>query len=195
MAYVTDQELTRYVGSEIQADAEFITAARLAAEEAVNAYCGRSFDAASTATNVYAVRPCQRVVTIHDIIDTTGITVTDDGSTVAAADIQLEPLNGKRWTGEAAAPYYRIRRLGSYWTHSADGEATLSITSTRWGWASIPDAVVEATKILAKDVLHVRVNRFGVAGFGEFGVVRVRDNPHVAMLLKGLRHPWANGIA
>jgi hypothetical protein len=70
----------------------------------------------------------------------------------------------------------------------------VSVTSTRWGWAAIPPEVVEATAILAKDLAHVRTNRFGTAGFGEFGVIRVRDNPHVILLLANLHHPMAVGV-
>jgi hypothetical protein len=53
-----------------------------------------------------------------------------------------------------------------------------------WGWAVRPAPVIEATKILAKDILMQRDTRNGVAAFGEFGSLRVRLNPYVEELLK-----------
>jgi hypothetical protein len=74
-----------------------------------------------------------------------------------------------------------------------NGKASVSVTAT-WGWATTPAPAIEAVKILAKDILHQRDNRSGVAGFGEFGAVRVRQNPYVAMLLDPLRRAQQFGI-
>lgn len=193
MAYVDPTEFQEYVGSDLAADEEAIARCLAAAEAAVNDHCGRTFDPpvtpAAPLTKLYVRDDCD-LVTIHDLVDATSLVIVDNGTTLDADDYQLEPFN--QWTG--ARPYYRIRRIRGWWSECRGG-ATISVTSPRWGWASIPPEVVQATFLLAKDLVHLRDNRFGVAGFGEFGAIRVRDNPHVTMLLKSLVHPSKIGIA
>lgn len=191
MAYLSLDEFTGYVGSELAADRTSLQAALLAAEQAINDHCGRNFNTTATSATARSYLPCGDVVVTHDIGDTTGLIISNFGSTVASGTYQLEP-NPVSWAG-VTQPYYRIRLLnGAYWTQSG-GQATVTVTA-KWGWPAVPAQVVEATAILAKDLAHLRQNRFGVAGFGEYGVIRVRDNPHVVMLLSRLRHPMAVGI-
>ena len=102
--------------------------------------------------------------------------------------MQLEPVNNLLPDG-TVCPYHTIRRITGYWTCHGR-EASVSVTSTRWGWAAVPPKVKLATLVLAKDYASLRDTRFGVAGFGEFGVVRTRiDNLQVLQLLRGLGHP------
>lgn len=191
MSYVNPDDFLAYVGSTVSADEDIITRDLAAAEARVDEYCGRSFAAPSgSATKTY-VPDNANVVTIHDLVDATNIVVADNGATLDADDFQLEPL--QQWAG--ARTYYRIRRLNGWWYQFGCGRPTISVTSARWGWASVPAEVTEAVFLLGKDLVHLRENRFGVAGFGEFGAVRVRDNPHVKMLLDPYRHPSKIGIA
>lgn len=191
MAYLEPQELVDYVGSEIVDDHPFLVRCLAAASEAVNDYCGRSFETPVVPPTVVTryYYPVADTVVIHDLVDATGLVVVDDGTTVDAADYQLEPVNNVSTSG-LVRPYHRIRRLGVCWSSpSRSGEVSIEVTSNRWGWPAVPAVVKEATAVLAKDIVHLRTTRFGVAGFGEFGVVRVRDNPHVKMLLANVRHP------
>lgn len=195
MAYCTLDEFRSYVASEVAGDNDFLVDTLAATEDAINDYCGRAFDNLTTSiTRTYV--PHADVVEIHDISDTSGVVLLDNGASVSTSDVQFEPTNTVNAAG-LTTPKYKIRRLSTCWTPPTRNarEATVSVTSTHWGWASVPPQVKEATLILGKDVAHVRANRFGVAGFGEFGVIRVRDNPHVAMMLRNLRHPSAFGIA
>jgi hypothetical protein len=186
VAYVSAAAFATYVGAEGGQNADELAAALAAAEQAVNDHCGRTFDPpAGSATRRYAARPYAATLTIHDLSALTAATVTDDGTSVSLSDLQFEPVDGRTRSG-AVRPYTHVRRLSGSWS-TTSGEATISITSAYWGWTTVPAQVVEATKILGKDLVHLRQNRFGVAGFGEFGVVRVRDNPHVSMLLASLR--------
>lgn len=153
-----------------------------AAEVAVNEHCGRNFNAASTASARLFRPESLRLVTIDDC--TTVTSVVENGATVAASGYQLEPLNGRRPSG-LDVPFDRIRRIyGDWYMDGADevGRATISVTAT-WGWAATPPPVIEATKILAKDIISQRDTRNGVAAFGEFGSLRVRLNPYVEQLL------------
>jgi hypothetical protein len=190
--YLTLPEFIDYVGSEIIVDEVFLASCLATAEDAVNDHCRRAFDvpAATSITRSYV--PAGDVVVTHDFVDTTNLVITNDGTATALSAVQLEPLNNVSWSG-LARPYCQIRLRDACWARDGD-RATVSVTSTRWGWPAVPPQVVEATRILAKDIAHVRQNRFGTAGFGEFGVIRVRDNPHVDMLLAGLLHPMTVGV-
>lgn len=193
MVYCNLSEFTSYVGSEISTDTDFLADALAATEDAINDYCGRSFDTVTGAlTRSYVA--ADDVVEIHDIHNTAGVTITDNGTSIAVADVQFEPINPVSWAG-LTSPKYKIRLLTGCWSKTTNWrQATVSVTSSNWGWAAVPPEVKEATLILGKDIAHIRANRFGVAGFGDFGVVRVRDNPHVKQLLNGLRHPSAFGV-
>jgi hypothetical protein len=190
--YLSLGDFITYVGSEIAVDEMFLARCLATAEDAVNDHCGRAFDvpAATSITRTYV--PMGDTVVTHDFVDTTNLVIANDGTSTALSAVQLEPLNNVSWSG-LARPYCQIRLRDACWARDGD-RATVSVTSTRWGWPAVPPQVVEATAILAKDVAHVRQNRFGTAGFGEFGVIRVRDNPHIEMLLANLLHPMAVGV-
>jgi hypothetical protein len=194
MAYCTLPEFTTYVASEIGADDAYLDDVLSATEDAINDYCGRTFDTIVGSLTRSYVPSCD-IVEIHDISDTAGATITDNGATVALTDVQFEPVNPALLNG-LIVPKSQIRRIHGSWSTPTQNsrQATVSVTSTHWGWAVVPPQVKQATLILGKDVAHLRANRFGVAGFGEFGVVRVRDNPHVEMLLRKLRHPATVGV-
>lgn len=194
MAYCTLEEFTTYVASEITGDIAYLDDVLSATEDAINDHCGRTFDSiVGSLTRSYV--PSEDIVEIHDISDTDGATITDNGAAVALTDVQFEPVNTVAFNG-LTVPRTQIRRIRGNWSTPTQNsrEATVSVTSTHWGWAAVPPQVKEATLILGKDVAHLRANRFGVAGFGDFGVVRVRDNPHVEMMLRKLRHPATVGI-
>jgi hypothetical protein len=82
-------------------------------------------------------------------------------------------------------PYTKIRALGgSFPTAYAYGRAhTLQITGV-WGWPSVPDDVKYAALIEASRLFHRKDSPQGVAGFGEFGSIRVsRSDADVNALL------------
>jgi hypothetical protein len=171
---VSLQDFKLYVGSEIAANQVELQASLTAAELAVQYHCHRAFSAtATTATaRVFTIRSGQ-VLEVDEFTDTTGLIVDNDGTIIAAVDYQLEPTDGIVYG--MSAPYRAIRLLNS--TSWAD-EVTVT---AKWGW--LPAGVYEATRVLAKDLAGLRDTRFGVAGWGDFGVVRMRDNPQVLSLL------------
>lgn len=180
MAYISLADFKLYVRNELGSTDDVMLQAGLnAAEAAINEMCGRSFDVAGAASVRVFVPESEQLVIIDDA--TTVTLVQENDATVDASGYQLEPLNGRRRSGKVV-PYDQIRRIYGTWYQDPERRASLSITGT-WGWAATPAEVIEATKILAKDILHQRDNRSGVAGFGEFGSVRVRQNPYVVELV------------
>lgn len=189
--YIALADANAYVGAETTSSVDVVAAAIAAAENAVDRHCGRRFTvtAASATTRTYAPTPC--VVVTHDFATTTDLVVSDDGTTVDGSAFQLEP-SAVSWDG-SSSPWWRIRRTSGAW--AVDGERrTVSVTA-RWGWPAIPAEVVQAALIVTKDLVHARDLRFGVASFGDYGVIRARENPIVADLLAHLRHDSTIGVA
>ncbi|MGA0894137.1 MAG: hypothetical protein ACO3S5_05895 [Ilumatobacteraceae bacterium] len=183
MSYVSLADFKSWVRNELgTADDPILQAGLDAAEVAINEHCGRNFNVAAGGSGRNFVPESPRLVIIDDCISVTS--VAENGATIAASGYQLEPLNGRRPSG-MQVPYDQIRRIYGDWYIDAtdEGRATLHIHAN-WGWAATPAPVIEATKILAKDILMQRDTRNGVAAFGEFGSLRVRLNPYVEELLK-----------
>lgn len=192
-SYVALNEFQDYARNELAGSDDIIQQTCLdAAEQMINEFCARSFTVASvtaTARTYTPISPWTDVLRIHDCIAVSS--VVEDGATVATVDYQLEPLNNFAWSG-ATIPYEQIRRPNNIWYWDG-GKATVTVTA-RWGWASTPDAVKSATLIIAKDVYQQRNTTSGVAGFGEFGAIRVRMNPLALNLLAPYRRAEAFGI-
>lgn len=105
----------------------------------------------------------------------------------AVGDFQLVTHRGTSTQTSAPEkePFTQIRAVGSlrFPMPSATGRLDLVRVTGTWGWDAVPHAVHEACLIVAAETFKLRDAPFGVAGFGEFGVVRVRDNPKAAVLL------------
>lgn len=191
--YVTLAQLKDYARNEIAAaDDTVLQLALDSAEMMVNNFCGRTFTvaAAASARSYTPDGLAAKVLKIHDC--TTITSIVEAGSTLDAASYQPEPVNGIMPNGDVR-PFDSVRRYGGIWLWD-DAKARIVVTAT-WGWASVPYRVQEATLIVAKDIYQQRNTNAGVAGFGEFGAVRVRMNPIVIDLLTPLRRVEAFGIA
>jgi hypothetical protein len=64
----------------------------------------------------------------------------------------------------------------------SDRRATLQVTA-KFGWSAVPVDVEEACLLKAASLFKRKDAPFGVAGFGEFGVVRIRRDSDVGELL------------
>ena len=192
MAIVTLPDFKSYARNELgTADDVTILAALDAAHYMVYEYVGRSLELAGSASVRQFVPQSLTVLRIDDC--TTVTSVVNNTVTLATTDYQTEPV-GNRAASGAYRPITMLRLINGGSWYMDELEATVSVTAT-WGWSEVPAAGIEAVKVLAKDILHQRDNRSGVAGFGEFGAVRVRQNPYVTMLLDPLRRVESFGIA
>lgn len=187
-SYATLVELKARLEITDNADDTRLTDALSAASRGIEKFCGRQFNKATTATTrVYYPRAgCW--VDVDDIHTTTDLVVkTDEGddgtyeTTWSTTDYQLEPLNGIV-DGETGWPYSIIRAVASRYFPATSQRAPVQVTA-QWGWNAVPASVKEATLVLAEDVFKLADTPFGAGGFGEFGRIRARENPHVAMLV------------
>lgn len=146
-------------------------------------YCHRQFNQDTSATARLYDPMNQGLVIVDDFYTTSGfiLETDDDGdgvfeNTWTTADYELRPLNGVR-NGRTGWPYWQIVvRHNSTKRFVASPAANVRVTA-QWGWAAVPDNVIQAAKQLAADTFQLKDNRLGIAGSDQFGnVIRVRDN-------------------
>jgi hypothetical protein len=143
------------------------------ASRLVDSYTQRYFYNAGTATRIFV--PLDNYVTeIDDLISLSVLETSDGdeyGTTWAAKDYQLEPLNGNV-DGLTNHPATRIRAVDDFLFNVLDLEATVRVTGV-WGWSAVPTAVKQATVIQAARIFRRNDSPLGIAGFGDMGAVRV----------------------
>lgn len=158
-----------------------------AASRRIDGECSRRFyiDATTSARTYAANRSA--FVFVDDIATTTGLVVKVDDTFSGAysttltvgTDYQNEPLN-------AAAqnePITLLRALNVGFPVEGNGRALIEVTA-KWGWPAIPDAIREATVLLAARQFKRLDSPLGVAGFGDLGAIVVRRiDPDVAAMV------------
>lgn len=164
-----------------------------AASRRIDGECSRRFYADSNATaRTYAASRHDMIV-VDDISSATGLVVKIDDdangsfeTTLAVGvDFQLEPLN----SFAQSKPVNMLRALDTDWPVAANGRTLVEVTA-RWGWPTVPDAIREATVLLAARQFRRLDSPLGVAGFGDLGAIVVRRiDPDVASMIAPYRLP------
>lgn len=160
-----------------------------AASKEVNKHTHRQFNKADIASaRVY--KPLSRnIVYTDDFWTTEGLVVAVDSNgsrsyttIMSPSDYEVYPLNGIV-DGEPGWPFWKIklRDFGSFST----GYASVQVTA-KWGWEAVPDLVRQATYLLANEGFAAKGAPLGVAGYGNFGEIRVRPNSLASNKLCGL---------
>ena len=188
--YVQLEEFKSTISMKGEAFADEDIAASLAAASRQADYItGRRFyaDADANQERWYTPRESDFLY-INDLIELTSLMTDPDGDgtyedTWAATDYRLEPLNAVL----DGRPFTLVRRksAGSF-RFPTSYEQSVQVTG-RFGWATVPAEVREATSLLAHRLLkRKRESPTGVAGFGMDGAtVRVMaSDPDVLALLQ-----------
>ena len=148
------------------------------ASRAIDAHCNRRFylDAQVSARVFAAEHPT--VIKVPDFSTSAGLIIKTDTTgngtfdlTWATDDYQLEPLNGIQ-EGLEGWPYWRIRAIDDE-AFPVDTRARVQITA-KWGWAAVPDAVLQACLIQALANFKRKDAPYGVVGFDEYGAARAQ---------------------
>lgn len=189
--YATDAELKSRLGISDANDDVAIAAAMSTSSRNVEKYCRRQFND-SEAVSARRYYPLSReIVLVDDFHTTTGLVVetdVDDDGTYetlwASSDYECFPLGGVR-DGVTGWPYWKLRAVDAYCFYDTR-RPNVRVTA-RWGWEAVPASVKEATLALAEEVFKMKDSPYGIAGFGEFGFVRVRENPKIVSMLKDYR--------
>ena len=177
--YVTLAQVKAALRITDSVDDTLIEGAVESASRLIDGYCARNFYQSGTVTRYFAT-PDSLICQTDDLAGT-AITIESnpagDGNWVtwAATDYQLEPLNGN--LDGIAWAYDRVRAISDYVFPTGnqfadEGEALVRITGV-FGWPSVPKAIETACLIQSTRIFKRYDSPLGVAGFGDFGAVRV----------------------
>lgn len=202
MAYATLSELRRFVGVDDSWDDPSLSLALLVGKQRCDDITGRTFDAATVAAarTLHAEDGYRlRLPAGWDIQSASGLIIrtddNDDGTYettwTIGTDFELEAGIGP--SGQSGWPTTALTAVGSRWWPTGTARRAVQITAL-WGWPAVPDAVKQATLLLASEAWKLKDAPFGVAAFGDFGPMRVRDNPAVAILLRDYAHPMKRAV-
>ena len=178
--YTTVADLARYLTIDAVTYNDDLAHAINTASRQIDGHCGRVFYP-NTTTGVYETRYYYSAdpslllindcITINEIALGTG-TTNAYPTIVPSTEYVTEPLNGYA-DGLMGWPITRVRFtddhiLPTQWQQYPDVRI-----SARWGWSVAPEPVRQACLIMAAEIFKMREAPFGVAGFAEFGAVRV----------------------
>lgn len=148
-----------------------------AASRKIDKYAGRIFydSGSATAKTFRADDPYQ--LDVPDFHTITGFAAktdtTNDGTfdtTWVAADYQVEPLDPP-----PGFPWWWITAVDKKTFPTGSRRARVEITA-RWGWAAVPTDIEIVCLELAGELFKRKESPFGIAGFSEFGPVRVSSS-------------------
>jgi hypothetical protein len=196
--YCTVEELKSRVGITDTTDDFELALAAAGASRAIDEITGRYFWR-GTDTRTYVPESISRQP-LDDLVSVTTFKADQDGDGV----FEQTWTQGTDYALEVAAGKYNPAAKGEQWPYTAavvinGGKLfpfvwmwshldRIQVTGV-FGWPAVPLNVKNAALIAAAQIFKIKDAPFGVAGFGEFGVVRVQQNPQVMWLL----HRYING--
>lgn len=184
--YATVAALKSRLGVSDTVDDYELHAACFAASRALEQHCQRTFyrSASGTVRTLVADNPYRLFLPAFcDLVSVSALATSDSGDGVfgtpwAVTEYQLLPYNPG--AAPEPRPYDEIMAVGALTFPSCAFDRgrydRVQVTGV-WGWASVPQAIKQAALILAQETFKAKDTFGGVAGFGEFGVVRLRENP------------------
>jgi hypothetical protein len=158
----------------------------------IDAHCGRRFYR-GTALEERTFEPdATDRIAVDDIADLTGIEVsvdvggTGDFTSWDATGFQAWPYNAAS-SGPEPQPWTELRAVGQQAFPSIDGRLgrrdRVKVNAI-WGWPQVPSVVRSACLLQVGRLFKRRSSPEGVAGFGQFGDIRIqRLDPDVVALL------------
>ena len=190
--YCTVEELKSRLGITDTSDDFELGLAAAGASRAIDEITGRYFWR-GTDTRTYIPESISRQ-SLDDLVSVTSLKVDRDGDGV----FEETWTQGTDYALEVAPGKYNAAAKGEQWPYTAAQVITggklfpfvwmwshldrIQVTGV-FGWAAVPLNVKNASLIAAAQIFRIKDAPFGVAGFGEFGVVRVQQNPQVMWLL------------
>ena len=196
--YCTVEELKSRLGITDTSDDFELGLAAAGASRAIDEITGRYFWR-GTDTRTYIPESISRQ-SLDDLVSVTSLKVDRDGDGV----FEETWTQGTDYALEVAPGKYNAAAKGEQWPYTAAQVITggklfpftwmwshldrIQVTGV-FGWPAVPLNVKNAAIIAGAQIFRIKDAPFGVAGFGEFGVVRVQSNPQVMWLL----HRYING--
>jgi len=192
--YITDVDLRKYLGSDTSNFSTVVSAACTVASRAVEAMCGRTFNAESSTTTLY-LDPENRYEVCFgiDVYTTSSLVLSiDDGSgtypTSWTLDNQflLEPRN-QRYGSITGYPWTAARAIrGNWFPPSQYGFESVKLVA-KPGWAAVPAEVPLAALEIAAMLYKAKDAADGFVGLDGWGPARLRaEFPMAAKILAPL---------
>ena len=165
-----------------------ISSAISSASRAIDAYCGRRFYLDGGVSSHDYKADNKDWLYVDDFSTTTGLVVKfdtgDNGTfdkTVATSDYIAMPFN-QIMGGIEGSAYYIVRMVDDDFPTSG-GRPRVQVTA-KYGWANTPDAITQATYLLASEYFFAKNAPFGIAGISEAGYsITTRNSPMVKRLI------------
>ena len=188
--YATVEDLREHLGDDgSRLPLRLLERAITAASRAVDMHTGRRFWKDETPTTRRYRTRWDDVAWVDDIASTTDLVIETDDGTWGSGDFALWPYDADQTDPDAHA-WWRVEAVGGRRFPVLQGQVSLRVTAY-FGWSGVPDAVNAATLLKAAQLFQRRDAVFGVAGFAEFGAVRItRKDPDVIDLLAGYVRGW-----
>lgn len=191
--------LKSYLGITVSTYDTLLNLAVNAASRSIDNFCQRKFWLDPTATvQTFVPQSLNCISFDEDIGDSASVILKTDASgdgtfetTWASTDYELLPVNAANAFPEAE-PWTAIRAVGTKtfpwlvntWLTRLD---RVQITA-KWGWPTVPDSVTQACLIKAARLFHRKDSPQGIAGFGDFGPVRLSRSEDADVV--GLLNPY-----
>lgn len=183
-AYATVPELKAWVTLSDNLDDVVMQSVLDSVSRWIDQYCGTHFWQDGTvgvpvARTFTACSNQCRCIDIDDLVSLSTLKTDEGGDgtfevTWSASDYQLQDVN--RPNGE---PFTKIEAVASLTFPARTSPGTradrIEVTGV-WGWGAVPNPVKQACLLQASRMLKRRYSPEGVAGFGEFGLIRVSQS-------------------
>lgn len=196
--YLTTTEAREYCGLSDLADTELLDATVEAVSRLIDNHCQRHFFATASSARTFATQSADRLRlgAFNDLVSVTSVKFDRDGDgtfeeTVASTNWALS--TGTNAGAPESSPFTELHLFNLVWFPIPGGTAGTGRTQLTeitgvWGWPAVPAAIKQATRIMVSRIVKRQESPQGVAGFGEFGVVRIsRIDPDVVALLAPYR--------
>ena len=196
--YVGLEEMKDRLGITDSTDDSSLQFAIAASAGCINEYCGQSFFRV-TETRTFVPMDLW-LLDIPPLVSATSLKIDRDGDGVfeepwvQGTDYMLR-LGPRRYNANElgqSRPYKQVHVLQTGrlfpFLLPYGHQDKVQIAGT-WGWPAVPWQVAEANRILAAQVFKEKDAPFGVAGFGDLGVVKVSSSPTLVMMLERFINP------
>jgi hypothetical protein len=171
-----------------------------AASRRVDGICRRTFAPHTGAATTRTFRPTNaKRVYVDDCYDITAVDVdaADDGTFAtpwtASVDYETGPDNGVGQDGSTGHPVHVLIAVGTTYAFPCRTARRSVRVTAKWGWEAVPDAVTEATYLLAHRLYYeVKVPGGVTAPNVDFGLPgSPLSRPYTA---EGLLRPYVNDL-
>jgi len=201
--YCSVEELKSRLGIPDASDDLELQLAVESASRSVDEVCRRYFYR-GTGTRTYIPESISRQ-NLDDLVSVTSLNVDRDGDGV----YEEAWVQGTDYALEVAPGKYNTAAKGEQWPYTSAVVITggklfpyvwmwshldrVQVTGV-FGWPAVPLNVKGAALLLASDMFARKDAKFGVAGFSEFGVVRIQQDPMLITLLGNYKNPARVGV-